>query len=383
MRISPACRPSTPPRVRLPEDDGSHPTEKTEWWYLNGHLEDEQGRTYDFVQALFDVPDAIAGRYNVDLPMMPGATALDTGLTRHQGGHSQRSRMTVRAPYTDNHDLTPGAMDHQFGGLHLKRWDAQTFTVSGPAGEAQVDLRLTQQKPPLLMGGQGEIPMGPYGLSRYYTYPMLAAEGVLHVNGEERRVHGQAWMDHQWGDMQMYNGYQGWDWFGLQLENNTQVNAFRFRSEDGTNASAAVGISRPDGTQDVSEQLRLRPGRTWHSPSTGADYPLEWHLSIPDKAIDLDVRPLQDAQEMVGTPPHTQPELALVPTYWEGGVAVQGTVDGQPVSGKGFMELVGYPGDRIIPRELTQDVIDLARRLGEEARSRPLTVVAATSGASF
>ena len=30
------------------------------------------------------------------------------------------------------------------------------------------------------------------------------------------------------------------------------------------------------------------------------------------------------------------------PGYWEGAVAITGGVDGSPVTGKGFVELVGY-----------------------------------------
>ena len=31
-------------KVRLPADEGAHSGAKTEWWYLNGHLRDDQGR---------------------------------------------------------------------------------------------------------------------------------------------------------------------------------------------------------------------------------------------------------------------------------------------------------------------------------------------------
>lgn len=371
-------RPLSPPKVNLPEDEGSHPEAKTEWWYLNGHLEDEQGREYGIMHALFDMPDAIHGRYNVDLPWMPGATALDTGLTQESiGKHSQSQRFHAQMPGGKHEGLTEGVLDQSFvdsnGEWRIKRWDSNTIKVSGPTGEGSVDLTLTEKKPPLLMGGEGEIKMGPKGLSKYVTYPYLEAEGTLTVDGETRRVHGKAWIDHQWGDMQMYNGYEGWDWFGLQLENNMQINAFRFRDEDGGNAHATVGISNPDGSQSISEDLRLKAGREWTSERTGASYPLEWHVVIPDQGIDLEVEPVVEAQEMVGAPPYSHPELALIPSYWEGGVRVHGTVRGEEVEGRGYMELVGYPGDRILgaDKELTQETIDLARRLAEEAKESP------------
>lgn len=166
--------------------------------------------------------------------------------------------------------------------------------------------------------------------------------------------------------MQMYNGYEGWDWFGIQLDDGTDVNAFRFRGEDGGNVSASVGISRPDGTQAVSQDLRLTPGREWQSPETGASYPMEWHVVVADQGIDLQVKARHDAQEMVGHPPHCEPRLAAMPTYWEGPVEVSGTVGGKPVTGRAYMELTGYPGTGLFsePGALTPETVELARRLG-------------------
>lgn len=369
--VSPRVAPAPRPRVELPRDEGSHPDAKTEWWYLNGHLQDEQGRQYGFMYALFDAPDVIDGRYNVDLPGMPGAAALDTALIEQDSGRHSRSRtLQLRLPGSRFPGVRTGELDHRFrnenGEWHLKRFDQQRITVQGPLGRAQVDLQMDSLKPTLLMGGEGEIAMGPHGLSKYYTFPRMETHGTLTVDGETRKVHGTAWLDHQWGDMQMYNGYQGWDWFGIQLDDGTDVNAFRFRGDDGGNVGASVGISRPDGTQAVSEDLRLTPGREWQSPETGASYPMEWHVVVADQGIDLQVKARHDAQEMVGHPPHCEPRLAAMPTYWEGPVEVSGTVQGKPVTGRAYMELTGYPGTGIFsePGVLAPETVDLARRLG-------------------
>lgn len=198
------------PRVELPRDEGSHPEAKTEWWYLNGHLEDEQGRQYGFMYALFDAPDVIDGRYNVDLPGMPGAAALDTGLIEQETGRHSRTRtLQLRLPGTRFPGVKTGELDHRFrnenGEWRLKRWNQERITVQGPLGRGQVDLRMDPLKPTLLMGGEGEIEMGPHGLSKYYTFPRMETRGTLTVDGETRKVHGTAWLDHQWGDMQSVN----------------------------------------------------------------------------------------------------------------------------------------------------------------------------------
>ncbi len=353
------------PRVVFPRDEGSHPTAKTEWWYLNGHLEDEDGNKYGFHHALFDAPDVVDARYNVDMPAMPGAMMLDTALTEEATGEHTYSRdMKILRPYANHTDVKTDELNAGYDqSFRLQRWDTETIHVRGLAGRAIMDVDMKATKPPILMGGEGEIEMGPNGLSKYYTFPKLEVTGTLLIDGEEKNVKGSAWMDHQWGDMAIFNGYKGWDWFGIQLSNDTQINAFRFRDEQGGNVQTTVGISNPDGSQSDSEQMKLTPGRTWRSPETGAEYPVEWHLSVPDQQIELDLRPTVDDQEMVGHPPHCYPELAPKPTYWEGSMQVTGSVKGQPVDGRAYLELVGYPGDRILVTAPTQETIDLAKSL--------------------
>lgn len=342
-----ASFPSTA-KVSLPKDEGAHAGEKTEWWYLNGHLRDEQGREYGFMNALFDTPDVIDARYNRDLPMMPGASLLDTAFTQiTEGRHTSMRRPHFHAPNSQPHEgFTPDALGHQFetnrGVWRVERRDDQTIHLSGPHGDAQLDLTLTHKKAPLFMGGEGEIAMGPFGRSKYYTWSRLEAEGTVQIDGETRKVSGSAWMDHQWGDMQMFNGYDGWDWFGIQLDNGSDINAFRFRGPDGGNVQASVGLSAENGTQSTSEQMELTPNAWWTSPKTGVTYPTSWHLVVPDRQIALDLTPAHDNQEMNGGPPHGYPALAPVPTYWEGAMHVVGTVAGQPVSGKAYGEFVGY-----------------------------------------
>lgn len=368
MLITPA-RPlqQSRPKVSFPVDEGAHPSAKTEWWYLNGHLEDEDGKTYGFHHALFDAPDVINGRYNVDLPAMPGAMALDAALTEETDqDHTSSRQMKILPPWMHHQGLQAGELSSTYrgpeGNFKLERWDSETIHVQGIAGRGVLDLEMKQAKPALLMGGEGEIKMGPKGLSKYYTFPKLDVQGTLLIDGEEKKVRGSAWMDHQWGDMAIFDGYKGWDWFGIQLSDNTQINAFRFRDD----VQSTVGISHPDGSQSDTETMKLTPGRTWKSPETGAEYPVEWHLSLPDKQIELDLKPTVDSQEMVGHPPLSYPELAPKPTYWEGSMVVTGTVAGQPVSGKAYTELVGYPGDRVLVSPPLDETIALAQKLAAE-----------------
>lgn len=344
-------RPVPPEPPAFPQDEGAHPGVKTEWWYVNGHLEDDTGRKYGFHDALFDTPNAIWGRYNVEIPGMPGATQLDTAfLDLDAKTHIESRKLRFHMPGTEHDGLTKGRLDCSFssslGEWSLKRIDEKTIEFQKPLPDGELKMKLYESKPPIMMGGEGEILMGPKGLSKYYTHSQLKAEGSITRSGETHKIKGSVWMDHQWGDMSMYDPWRGWDWFGIQLDGGTQLNMFHFRNEDGSSLQTTVGISRPDGSQEHLDDFKITPGAVWNSPETEAAYPLEWILEIPSKQAKFYVKPLMKEQEIPGTWPYTDRDLAIVPTYWEGACDITGNFEGKPVKGKAYVELVGYEEQR-------------------------------------
>ena len=70
---------------------------------------------------------------------------------------------------------------------------------------------------------------------------------------------------------------------------------------------------------------------SWTSPTNGAEYPAGWVIRVPSLDIELAGRPLLANQE-----------LNVSTTYWEGATAFSGTVAGQVVTAKGYIELTGY-----------------------------------------
>ena len=80
--------------------------------------------------------------------------------------------------------------------------------------------------------------------------------------------------------------------------------------------------------------VRLTEKRRWLSRRTVISYPLEWRIEIPSLSIDLDFAPAADDQEM--------PVFGIINGIWEGTGAVAGTVAGEPVSGRAWLELYGY-----------------------------------------
>jgi predicted secreted hydrolase len=138
-------------------------------------------------------------------------------------------------------------------------------------------------------------------------------------------VTGSAWFDHQWGDMgKVFE--QSWDWFGIQLDDDREIMAFRMRvgGEEklrGGSLSTAAGQSirlKPD-------EIAITPQGTWESPHSGCRYPRQWLLRIKDQ--DLLLTPVIEDQEL----------WSSLPRYWEGAAEVGGSA-----TGRAFIELNNY-----------------------------------------
>jgi len=126
----------------------------------------------------------------------------------------------------------------------------------------------------------------------------------------------------------------GWDWFSLQLDDGSAVMFFEIRKEDGTLEPFSSGTYID--AQGASWPLNLGDWQVnildhWTSPASGATYPAAWTISLPTFDLVLSGRPLISAQE-----------LNLSTTYWEGAVAFEGTIEGRPISAKGYIEMTGY-----------------------------------------
>ena len=90
-----------------------------------------------------------------------------------------------------------------------------------------------------------------------------------------------------------------------------------------------------DGTRhgfDFSAgDFALRVTDRWTSPRSGATYPSGWQIEVPRFDLTLRVTPIMRDQE-----------LPVSVRYWEGAVDVAGTKGGQPIQGRGYVELTGY-----------------------------------------
>lgn len=312
-----ACAPDTDPvpdscdemptgAVTLPADEAIH-DQPVEWWYWTGHLRDPAGRWFGFEQTFFAVQAGpVLGR-----SVHVGLTDIDDATLHHH------------VVYEDG---GYGAMENGFD-LAMAGQSAAgangTETLDADFGDVSWALSLEARKPPVFQHGDGYHDYDVGGYTWYYSRERIDVEGSLEVGGTAREVTGQAWFDHQWGNL-LSTTNAGWDWFALQLDDDREIMLFLVRgSED------VIGGSITDAACNTREidpaELTVTPTGEWTSPATGCTYPFGWEVSLGD--LDLVVTPLVDDQEMVND----------YKTYWEGTCAVTGDA-----TGRAYVELAGY-----------------------------------------
>jgi predicted secreted hydrolase len=318
-----------PIALSFPQDEGPHGN-RLEWWYYNGHLQDETGGEYGFHFVVFQSLDSSG----LESGQSPGYAA-QFGLTDVGANeHIEDARFSSGAQPQTGLGLN---------GLRVADWtlSANSGLHSFDAGtdDVRLTISMTPTKPPALHNDIGWLAGPTTGWTYYYSRPRMAAEGTLELGGRQLSVSGDVWMDHQWGEFFVLGNPAGWQWFGIQLDDGSELMITETRDVYGNIDALYGSLIAPDGTltsiQPGSGELDLATEGSWISPHTGARYPDVWIVRLPASKLEIRIEPVVADQEITST----RPESAI---YWEGKVAVNGTRDGNPVTGEGFVELTGY-----------------------------------------
>jgi predicted secreted hydrolase len=317
----------------FPRDHGSHDDYRTEWWYYTGHLHADDGRTYGFELTFFRVGvsrEPAATRWDLRNLALAHFAVTDLGAREFR----YYEKLNRASPFTAS--AAAGRLD-----VFNEAWRATTlpdgaWRIAAQSGRDAIDLTLRTRKPPAVHGENG-VSVKAEGVgyaSHYYSMTRLEVSGT--VNG--RRCTGQAWMDHEFGSSGLRESQQGWDWYSVQLDNETELMLYVIRRRDGTaDATSSGSLITSDGNviRIRGDQMRIEPLSRWRSPKSGATYPMGWRVALPQFRIALTLSPLMQDQELV-----TRESTQI--TYWEGAVGVSGSFANVAVSGEGYVEMTGY-----------------------------------------
>ncbi|PZC46969.1 MAG: putative secreted hydrolase [Chloroflexi bacterium] len=314
--------PSAPTTIALPADDASHASD-VEWWYYNGYLEAADGSEYGFHAAMFELGGNI-----VPIEILMGHLAI----TDHQTETFTFGQVLGQKLGEDPLEGFAATVK----GWRVAGFDGE-YALAGSVEGYDLDLSFSAVKPPVLHGGDGLLDFHEAGKTYYYTYPRLEVTGMLTVGDVSQEVIGSGWLDHQWGDFRAFE--VGWDWFSLQLNDDTELVFFSVWAPDGRILGRLATFVNEDGSAVTidGDDIVLRSNTTWTSPKTGGQYPSNWQIDIEALGMSLSLEPLVEDSEFIPPDP-------ITPIYWEGEVVVRGLREGRPVEGRGFVELVGYAG---------------------------------------
>ena len=303
-----------PPQVHLPEDEGAHPQVLTEWWYGNFTLMDSNGRQYGAMVAYF----------NAALRVL-SISDLDAKQFYHEVSFS-------KPDYAQGFlALRWGSHDHWF----RKSPDALSYHLRSQGNEIGLNLDLVSQKPPLLASGDGLI-RWPFGCSYYYSLTRLRAKGQIKLSGVAIDVEGIGWMDHQWMDFIPAAVVRSYEWFCVQLDNDTEIVFWQAITTDGSIVLRPLTIMFPDNSVFYTEDLVLQRAESWVSPNSGWEYGTLWRIREHTQALDLEIKALFPEQEI--KIPIALPGFKHA--FWEGGTTASGQLAGETVSGTGYAELL-------------------------------------------
>jgi predicted secreted hydrolase len=332
------------PRIlTFPDDAGPHDDFQTEWWYYTGNLTAETGERFGYQLTFFrrallppDQRPSRTSEWATDQVYMAHFALTDVAGAEHRSFEKlERGAAGLAGAQSDPFRVwvDDWSVEEIAGG-----YNGSPARLLASADGVTLDLTLRDLKGPVLQGDRGFSRKGPEpgNASYYYSLPRIATSGMVTAGGRTYNVGGLSWMDHEFSTSALGAEQTGWDWFSLQLDNNTELMLFQLRRSDDTadgfssgTLIAADGSTRTLGPGDFTLQSTGR----WRSPHTGADYPSDWVLEIPSADLKLTVTPLLADQEM---------EVSYA--YWEGAVSAEGTEADKPVAGSGYVELTGYAG---------------------------------------
>lgn len=344
-------RATGPREFVFPEDHGPHPGFRTEWWYYTGNVFTEEGRQFGYQFTIFrsqmNPPDtlseseAFSTDWNTD-QLYLGHFAISDVENEDHVFEERYSRGGAGLAGAQTEPYQIWLEDWEIRRIERENSDDKNFPVQITAAMengAEIDLNINPAKPLVLQGKGGYDKKGAEegNASYYLAFTRMETEGVITKDGQEFRVSGSSWMDHEWSTSALDDDQEGWDWFSLQLSNGYDLMYYQLRNNDGSVSRFTTGsFIDPDGNKVTidPEDVELEVLDTWESPNSRSVYPSQWVMRIPRFDLELELATLFPDQEM---------DVSV--RYFEGALEISGEMNEMEIEGNGFIEMTGYEED--------------------------------------
>lgn len=318
----------------FPIDHGPHLGFRTEWWYITGNLTAANGDRFGYQFTIFRnemSPDTVTnGNHWATNEIYMGHFAI-TDIDNNKFYFDERfSRGAAGLAGAESKPLRIWIEDWEISALGDTVSEIPQLKITANASDFELSLNLSSLKPLVLQGDRGlsQKSAEPGNASYYYSLTRLESKGTVTINGVTKDVSGYSWMDREWSTSALGKNQEGWDWFSLQLDDDSEIMYYQLRNKDGSIDDYSKGIFvNQDGSSRLLKfgDVNLSVTKSWTS-NTNSTYPSGWKLDIPSENISLIITPaLQDQ------------ELDVSVKYWEGSVIITGSH-----SGRGYAELTGY-----------------------------------------
>jgi predicted secreted hydrolase len=326
-------------RYEFPRDHAAHEDYAIEWWYYTGNLQAKDGRRFGYQLTFFRV--GVTRQ-----PVNPSRWAVrDLYMTHFAISDIERQQFHSFDRINRAGVGWAGAATGEYRVWNedwSARLDGREHVLSASSGDYKIDLRLTPAKPEVAHGESGISRKGPSAgnASHYYSLTRLETRGELIAGGETFAVTGLSWMDHEFGTSFLEEEETGWDWFSIQLDDGRELMLFQIRRRDGQiDPSSSGTLIERDGraTPIRFGEFALAASDVWRSPASQAEYPTAWTIDLPQNQLKLTTRAAFADQEW-----RTAESTGV--TYWEGSINVEGAAAGRRVTGRGYLEMIGYAG---------------------------------------
>jgi predicted secreted hydrolase len=325
---------------QFPKDFNSHDDFRIEWWYYTGNLEEvETSRPFGYQLTFFrvtlnnEVANPNQSRWKLGQVYFAHMTLTD--IDGEKFYYFERiNRKGVGNAGADADRLMVWNEDWLLEGK------GKTHSLKAMESGTGIELQLVPEKKLVIHGNNGISKKGSEkgNASHYFSYTRMKTTGQIFVKGEAYNAIGSSWMDHEYSSNQLNGKLVGWDWFSLKLDDQTELMLYLLRHKTGGVDSFSSGtfIAANGSSRHIKqEEFIVRPLSYWTSKKSGIVYPASWELELPDLGIELTLSPDLNEQELYNL-------RSISASYWEGSVSVEGTIAGNSIKGKGYVELVGY-----------------------------------------